>query len=88
MMTRTHRDRLKKVLGHALRNIRLAQTHLLDLNQVFAPQHPDMASSLDMIMAGLEICLEATEQFSLQAWGYIVPIVERWRSTDTDEEED
>jgi len=88
MMTRTHRDRLKKVLGHALRNIRLAQTHLLDLNQVFAPQHPDMASSLDMIMAGLEICLEATEQFSLQAWGYVVPVVERWRDTEMGEEED
>ena len=87
-MTRTHRDRLKKVLGHALRNVELAEDHILDLERVFKEQHPELAEELVSVLEGLEICLELLNHFSVRAWGYIVPLVERWRDTDTDEEED
>ena len=87
-MPKTHRDLLKKKLGHALNNIERAQMRCLELRDTFAPSHPSEAELLQATMLGLEVCLESLRSFAIFAWGIVPSTVERWRDTDLEVEDE
>jgi len=85
---KTHRDLLKKQLGHAINNIELAQLRCLELKDGFQGPHPDLAELLQATMVGLEVCLDSLRAFSMHAWGIVPPNVERWRETELEDDDE
>lgn len=68
-MAKRKRDYHKRLIGQAGQNIDWAGSYIRELEQVFRPQHPQLAEGLTMALLGLYQVEQTLRAFALVAWG-------------------
>ncbi len=68
-MPRTHRDLIKRQMGHAYRNITTAMGHLANVEAEFTPQHPEFGEALQVAIVALDSVRTLLNNFAKEAWG-------------------
>lgn len=79
-MAKSKREKLRRQMAHAYRNLSLAIDHLGQVESQFAEHHQDYAESLQMMIGTIDAVRDALKAFWLKAWGKVPTNWERWRN--------